>query len=356
MAGAEAGAAPVCYHESNFFNPHPPRAEFRFGSLVQVAAVKVGKGRVLGFTDSTTYSNFAVFWPGRLEQVLAALEWLNRRNSALPWTLPCVAAGLLLLALALRRRLDARAWLAAALAGAALVLPLLRAQQAAAYPPPKMRQPLPTASLDSTLSQVRFPLLDKLDPADPQNLETFFIWLHRTGRLPRLSAGEVPAGSDLHLLVNPQRPPDSARRAELKAFMEQGGTLLVALRPSQYAPGLNAWLGPLGLRFGSRLVQQQTAALEGEADSVWVDEALSVEGGAPFAWDALGTPLAAAAPVGRGKLVVSGLADCFNNLHLGTYDSVPAGPTLESLRVVYRHLGLVLDQGRLRAEEGPAAD
>lgn len=356
IAGAEAGASPVCYHESNFFNAHPPRAEYRFGSLVQVASLKVGRGRVLGFSDSTTYSNFAVFWPGRLEQILAALDWLNRRNSALPWPPLSLGAGLLLLAWAARRRtLERPAWLAAALLAALVALPALQLRLAAAHPATPLRHALPAASVDAELSQATFPLLDKLDSADPLNLETFVIWLHRTGRLPVLNRGPLPPGADLHIIINPKGAPGAARQAELRAFMEKGGTLLVALRPSQYSTGLNPWLGALGLRFGNRLIQQQAATLEGQADSVWVDEALSVEGGQPIAWDRTGVPLAAGIAVGQGRLVVSGLADCFNTLHLGNYDTVPSGLSLESLRVVYRHLGLALSSGDLREESVPHA-
>ncbi|MFA7332144.1 MAG: hypothetical protein WC326_13830 [Candidatus Delongbacteria bacterium] len=357
MAGAQAGSALVCYHESNFFNPHPPRAEQRFGRLIQLASTRVGRGRVLGFTDSTTYSNFAVFWPGRLEQLLAALDWLNRRNSALPWTWLAGLGGLLLCGwLALGRRLAGRDWVPLALLAALFTLPALRALGRPV--PPELRRPLPAASLDAALSQVKFPLEDKLDPLDPRNVETFFIWLHRSGLLPVLTQGSIPPQSRLHIVLNPARVPGAAAQAEQRAFLERGGTLLVALRPSQYTAGLNAWLAPYGVGFGTRLVQQQAVALDSPGDSVWVDEALSVEGGRPFVWDRMGQALATEVAVGRGRLVVSGLADGFSNAHLGTYDSVPTGLALEYLRLYYRHVGLQLaaDQPAAGTAEFPARE
>lgn len=343
MAGAEAGATLVCYHESNFFNPHPPRSEYRFGSLVQAAAVKVGRGRVLGFTDSTTYSNFAMFWPGRLEQVLAALAWLNHRNAVLPWTWLALGGGLLLLAgVILRRPPRAGDWVLPALGAGLLVLPLLRLQQAAAHPAPVARRLHPAASVDQGLSQATFPLRAKPDPQDPLNLESFVIWLDRSELLPVLTDRQVPEHSRLHILVNPRSAPDQEYQARLDAFLAGGGRLLVALRPSHYTPGLNAWLARHGMGFGSRLVQNQAVFLAGAPDSVWVDEALSVTGGRPFVQDRLGQALAAEQAVGDGLLVVSGLADCFANRCLGSYDSVPAGPALGWLRLYYRHVGLVL--------------
>lgn len=344
LASSQVGASWVCYHASNFFDPHPPRAEFRFGTLVQLAAAKKGLGRVLGFSDSTTYSNFAMFWPGRLEQLLASLEWLNHRNPRLPWTWPVGLAGLLAIgALAWRSRLRPLHWLAALLAAACLALPLLRLANRVP-PPPRIAEPA-TASLDAGLSQATFPLLDKLDPQDPLNLETFHIWLHRSGLLPELVADSLPAASRLHVVVNPARVPDAAAQARFRRFLEGGGRLVVALRPSFYTPGLNAWLEPLGAAFGTRLVQHQAVALGGAGDSVWVDEALGVQGGEAFVRDRLGHALATEVVVGKGRLVVSGLGEWFSTARLGSYDSVPEGLARETVLGMYRHVGIEMPAG-----------
>ncbi len=309
---------------------------------------------LLAMFESWQPAGWAAWLTGRLEQLLAALDWLNRRNAALPWTWVAGLGGLLLCGwLAIGRRLTGRDWLPLALLAALLTLPALRALGRPV--PPPLQHPLPAASLDAALSQVRFPLEDKLDPLDPRNLETFFIWLHRSGLLPVLTQGSIPPQSRLHIVLNPSRVPDAAAQVEQRAFLERGGTLLVALRPSQYTAGLNAWLAPYGLGFGTRLVQQQAVALDSPGDSVWVDEALSVEGGRPFVRDQMGQALATEVAVGRGRLVVSGLADCFSNAHLGSYDSAPTGLALEHLRLYYRHVGLQLAADRPAAgtEEFP---
>ena len=57
---------------------YSPRMEF--GVFLQMIGRAVGRGRVLGFTDSTVFSNFAAFHPGKAELFLASVEWLMREN------------------------------------------------------------------------------------------------------------------------------------------------------------------------------------------------------------------------------------------------------------------------------------
>jgi len=44
--------------------------------------------------------------------------------------------------------------------------------------------------------------------------------------------------------------------------------------------------------------------------------------------------------VGKGRLVVSGVAEWFSTVRLGSYDSVPAGLARETLLGAYRHVGI----------------
>jgi len=70
------------YSQENFF---PEKSSFMdndisFGLFIQAAAKKFGKGRVFLFTDSTCFSNFFMFMPGKPELLLGSLNWLNREN------------------------------------------------------------------------------------------------------------------------------------------------------------------------------------------------------------------------------------------------------------------------------------
>ncbi len=359
MVGPQAGSDLLCYAISNFFDNHYPRTELRFGNLVQTVVAHKGRGRVVGFSDSTTYSNFAMFWPGRLEHLLSIIEYLNRRNSAIPWRLLMMLAGIVALALGTRGRGPSREDL---LPGAALalvlVLPLLRGLDRAAYPLPEEQRALPSISVDTLYAELNVPLRTKPEQDDPLNMETFFIWLYRSGKIPVLSAGAIPEHSTMHVLVNPSGRPSAEHREQYRRFMEQGGTLVLAAMPGRLDYGVNAWLDEFGLRFGTRAVRDAIVDSPVHTLPVWVDRALTVEGGEAFYFLEDGCAVATRRDVGTGSLVLSGLADCFNNQHLGRYDSVPSELSFEYLLMYYAHLGMELP-GRLEvagAAEGPGTD
>ncbi len=71
---------PPAYQESNYH----PQAEYRpymqYGAWCQLWSMTFGSGRVLAFADSTLFSNFCVYQPGKTELFLGMLEWLNHAS------------------------------------------------------------------------------------------------------------------------------------------------------------------------------------------------------------------------------------------------------------------------------------
>ena len=52
---------PADYHASNFYPQVLDFAQTRYGAFVQLWATTYGRGRILAFTDSTTYNTGVVF-------------------------------------------------------------------------------------------------------------------------------------------------------------------------------------------------------------------------------------------------------------------------------------------------------
>ena len=76
------------YHVDNFYPQPSDTAAMRYGAFVQLWSTNSGQGHVLAFTDSTDFSNFCEFDPGKLELMMGMVEWLNHRRPAvepLPW-------------------------------------------------------------------------------------------------------------------------------------------------------------------------------------------------------------------------------------------------------------------------------
>ncbi|HEV8293613.1 MAG TPA: hypothetical protein VGP94_16885, partial [Tepidisphaeraceae bacterium] len=81
MRGTALKNMPADYHASNFYPQVEDRPESRYGAFVQLLALRSGSGRVAAFTDSTIWSNFCYFEPGKSELSMGLVEWLNHRNT-----------------------------------------------------------------------------------------------------------------------------------------------------------------------------------------------------------------------------------------------------------------------------------
>lgn len=353
MFGPQTGSDLLSYATSNFFDTWYPRTEMRFGSLVQLVVAEHGRGRVVGFSDSTTYSNFAMFLPGRLEHLLGIVEWLNHRSSALPWRLLLLLGALGAGAIARRRGAGLRHQLGALVCAWALALPAARQVTALAAPLPAVHRILPACSFDTALSQARLPIVDALDPGDPLDFETFFVWLYRSGRVPVLSdSGPVP-GSEVHVVLDPGRLPTAAEMQRMDVFMRSGGTLLVAGAPGYIVSGINVWLDRYGVGFVAESYRDATVESADGGLPVFFKAVQGVKGEGAIYRLASGQPAAVEVPVGAGRLIVSGLADAFSTSNLGRYDSVPSELAYEYLHIYYRHVDIRTTRA-IEARDGSA--
>ena len=84
MVGYGLGSEDVDYGHPNFFGDIAYDLADRFGLFLQAGAKRYGAGRVLLFTDSTCFSNFCMFSPGKPEAVLGFIDYLNRRGTRYP--------------------------------------------------------------------------------------------------------------------------------------------------------------------------------------------------------------------------------------------------------------------------------
>ena len=96
---------PPAYHESNYHPQAEYAPEMQYGAWCQLWSTTYGSGRVLAFADSTLFSNFCVFQPGKAELLRGMLDWLNhtspfdRRGPKLLLVIPSTVIGGLLVAL-----------------------------------------------------------------------------------------------------------------------------------------------------------------------------------------------------------------------------------------------------------------
>jgi len=80
------------YSVNNFYPPPHDDPKMRTGEFSCSVSSRYGRGRVLAFADSTIFSNFEIFYPGKYEYLLNGMRWLNHRDAPLTTPLKRLAS------------------------------------------------------------------------------------------------------------------------------------------------------------------------------------------------------------------------------------------------------------------------
>jgi len=81
------------YSVNNFYPPPHDNPKMWTGDFAVSMGSRYGRGRIAGFADSTVFSNFEIFYPGKYEFLLNTAHWLNHADP--PLVLPLKRMGLL---------------------------------------------------------------------------------------------------------------------------------------------------------------------------------------------------------------------------------------------------------------------
>lgn len=314
------------YHASNFYPQVQDLAEMRYGAFVQLWTTHYGSGRVVAFTDSTIFSNFATFEPGKAELMLGMLEWLNHRNSHYPLKLFLILLGLLLLVsgLVLCRRWN-MAWLVVVSAGVfgwSIAALSTRAIHQYYMPLPKAVRPIVEVVIDRTvcdgpLSRSGF-ISGKKD-----GFGIFERWILRLGYFTSRKRGTDALTGDLIIFPDPNQTVTSDFRKELVNYVTSGGKVLILDSPANVMSTANSLLYPFGLTVNpSTQLRGQLKASE-SWPVIQIDSTCEIRGGEPIAWVA-NVPVIARVLHGKGTVTVIGFGSRFADAYMGvTGDVVP---------------------------------
>jgi hypothetical protein len=304
------------------------RPDARFGAFVQLWAKRCEAGRVVAFSDSTQFSNFSTFEPGKAELMIGMLEWLNHRNwgnEIAPRLL--LLAGLVLGAGALtlrRRSLDPALILAAALCGWGVAGGLANLVHRAAMPFPKPLRPFVQVVIDRTVSEATVSKCGFIK-ASPQGFGIFEQWILRLGWfLSRREGDTVFDGADLIVVFQPTKRVTDDFRAKLVKFVEDGGRLCVLDSALNAKSTANSLLYPFDLSFDKESNIRGTLQGPDAWPQVPVESARRVKGGEPLA--CIGADVVGAqARHGKGMVTAVGFGARFNDESMGvTTDIEPS--------------------------------
>jgi hypothetical protein len=324
IIGYALGVEDADLSRPGFFGDIHLGPEDDLGFIVQFAVLQVGKGRVAALSDSTPFSNFSLFFPGRKELLLAAVAYVNRQATVLhhvPWlALALLVFGLALMSYGGLGQLPAMAM--AAIVGVGLGVVVVQAARPDLTTPPP-RTHVPRIVFDRAKSNANFPSSLLLDSSlDATGFDTFFVASQRLHYEPELTENAFAhlADTDLVILINPFRSLSAAEHHALRRFLTLGGSLLVIDSIVNARSTANEILAPFGIQlFQSfqyanldRVVpSQETRMLSLSRPYKYV------QGGNPVLLDSEGNVFYAEVTFGGGTVGVVAEGATFNRHALG---------------------------------------
>lgn len=309
MAGHALGAEMADYNNPGFFGNIHLDLNDRLGFFPQVAALDHGKGRVVAFADSTPFSNFSLFFPGRWELALASVQFLNHdpgRLSAVRLWSALAALAALLGCLILRRGPDPVNAAAMLLGGAVGAMVVGAAQGEPMMP--EAQTEVPVVAFDRGISAGAYPPSLNTDPSIANSaFDTLFTSVQRLGYQPLMTRDidQAMDRADLIVMLYPVETLDEDAQNRLLAYVSRGGSLLVADSLVNRSSQANALLQMFGLQIGVEMAEitpQPVIPTPGARPKRLGRPVLSVMGGYPVLVDDEGRSLYAEAEIGNGMV------------------------------------------------------
>jgi len=342
---------PAQYEHENYHPPAEYRSTMRTGPFVQLWAAPAERGRVLAFTDSTIFSNFSLFQPGKAELALGMLDWLNRRSpldDAPTWRMvmiPLGLAGAAILAFGLwtaRRDRPAALLVASALLGMTAAAAGATAWARAAMPPLAPQRDAIDVVIDRTLSDVPLSKGAYIQ-GDGLGFGLLEQWIPRIGCFTSRRSGTDVFAGDALVVIEPSGPVDETYRQRLVEYVAQGGRLLVLDSPDNDRSTANSLLWSFGLSVGLAAPVRGEVVLADRPERLADTLAWPVSGGTPLAriGDA---PVVAQARLGRGRVTVIGFSTAFDDARMGySWQPQPDAALRARYKILYAFLHAALD-------------
>ena len=333
MVSNRAKALDIYYPSGNFYPPVKDQTDMPFGAFMQTVGIRQGKGRVVGFTDSTTYSNFEAFIAGKPELLLGTLDWLNRENRWGWVRLVLLGLAALFLSLALKAVSTERAgvcfhlsWLVLAIFWLSCAGVLCRGINHKLFPLPSPHTPLTRVVFEQEHGNYELPLKGFTKERE-KSYEVFYQWVLRVGYYPftgRTLEEDLQDASIL-IIINPDRPFSPRELDLLKHYLEGGGKLLLM----DSVNNQNSTADLLLASFGMKIQRERKVALPALYSTSWMSRmghntACAIEGGEGLLFSPDGSPILSTARVGEGMIAVLTFSQLFTNPPMGgSYRVVP---------------------------------
>lgn len=256
IIGNKLTSEPGTYATENFFRESVSSSDSEYGYLLQAAAVKYGKGRVVAFTDSTVFSSFSMFTDGYPSFTLGVIEYLNRINTLTFINIIFACAAVISLAILFMLLKNAKktqtVWMILfaglfAFISATLFFPFLTN---VSYQLPDIQTEYTQVCFEQQYSSFDISVKPTAILSKTQNnYGTFFVWTQRVGCIPSVEetlSNAVEKG-DIIVIINPTKSFTERDVDTLTAFLENNGRILVMDSITNIDSTANELIGNFGI-------------------------------------------------------------------------------------------------------------
>lgn len=238
IVGNRLMGEPGTYSTENFFRKSIKSPDMEYGLILQVAALKYGKGRVLAFTDSTCFSNFCVFMDGYQSFSLGTMEYLNRINTYS--YLNTVFIGIAIASMAftiyiLRKEKKAMViflFLLVGLLAFSIAGPVFSNMNKMSYPLPAAHSDYTKVCFDEDHSDAIISSHSSTTSMYSSNnlFNTFFVWAQRVGCVPSLekTLNDAINKGNAVVIINPVNSFEDGEINAVTEYVKSGGRVLLA--------------------------------------------------------------------------------------------------------------------------------
>lgn len=331
IMGSRLLSAYLDYSEKNFFSHKTDIPSVDFGVFLQCVGIRCGKGRVLAFADSTVFSNFWFFLPGKTELFMGCIAWLNKRNLFGFVNILLLAGSFVLFGLS-RHFIPFHGGfkvtgfsLFSLLIAIPAAMYLLSFLNRAFYPVREPHTKPVYVSFEKEHSNFELPIL-RLQGTLPQTFHTFYVWVQRLGYVPRVQTSFSSAlkNGSMVIFINPTK---SFKKQECRAFSEyikNGGKALIIDNANNIKSTSNALLAGIGPKLNLKLLPEDTIHDTAMRDIALAINAGSIEGGKPILTLASGKSIMVSSKHGLGEVIVMSASWLFSDAFMGTTSTIPS--------------------------------
>jgi hypothetical protein len=226
---------PGTYSTENFFRESIASPDMEHGLLLQVAALKYGKGRILAFTDSTCFSNFCIFMDGYKAFNLGTMEYLNRINTYSYLNTVFVGIAIVSLALAIyllqkeKKIVVIFLFLLIGLLAFSIAGPGFSNINKANYSLPSAHSDYTKVCFDVEHSGAIIQHSPSANIGSNKLFDTFFVWTQRVGCVPSLekTLDDAINKGNAVVIINPVKSFENEEIDAITDYIRDGGMVLL---------------------------------------------------------------------------------------------------------------------------------